>query len=131
MISSDPQASLGNDLFFSALVRGDVEDNPRFLRREWLGKELDRKLREAGCRFALLTAEPGAGKSVFMAQLAHDHADWLRYFIRHDQRSVLADVSDKSLLLRIGYQLAALRPELFSPEQRLSVVQRIDEVGEQ
>jgi archaellum biogenesis ATPase FlaH len=132
MISSDPQASLGNDLFFSALVRGDVEDNPRFLRREWLAKELDRKLREAGCRFALLTAEPGAGKSVFMAQLAHDHPEWLRYFIRRDQRSVLADVLDKSLLLRIGYQLAALRPELFSQAQlRVSISQRIGQVAEQ
>jgi hypothetical protein len=90
-----------DDLFFSALVRGYVEDNPRFLRREWLAKELDGKLREAGRRFVLLAAEPGAGESVFMAQLAHDHADWLRYFIRRDQREVLTDVSDKSFLLRL------------------------------
>src|SRR5262249_31797436 len=58
--------------------------------------------------------------------------DWLRYFIRRDQRSALADVSDKSLLLRIGYQLAARRADLFAPDQlRLSVVQRIAEVGKQ
>jgi hypothetical protein len=65
------------------------------LQRDWLAQALDAKLHEPGKRFVLLTAEPGAGKSAFMAQLAHDHPDWLRYFIRRDQRSVLADVSDK------------------------------------
>jgi hypothetical protein len=79
-----------------------------------------------GSKIYLLTAEPGAGKSAFVAQLASDHPDWLRYFIRRDQRSVLADVSDKSLLLRIGYQLAARHPELFTLEQlRVSVKQRV------
>jgi hypothetical protein len=77
------------DLFFRSLVRGYVEDNPRFVRREWLAERVDGKLSEAGRRFVLLTAEPGAGKSAFMAQLAHDHPEWLRYFIRRDQRSVL------------------------------------------
>jgi len=112
------------DLFFEPLVRGYVVDNPRFVRRDWLAKELDEKLAESGKRFVLLTAEPGAGKSTFMAQLAHDRADWLRYFIRSDQRSPLVDVSDKSLLLRIGYQLAARHPELFVLDAiRLSVKQ--------
>jgi len=129
---SDPQARRGNELFFETLVRGyvDVEKDQRFIRREWLAKELDAKLAEAGSRFVLLTAEPGAGKSAFMAQLAHDHAEWLRYFIRRDQCSLLADVSDKSFLLRIGYQLAALHPELFSQQElRLSVEQHIGQVA--
>jgi hypothetical protein len=94
-----------DDLFFAGLVRGYVEQNRRFVRRDWLAAQLDEKLREPGKRFVLLTAEPGAGKSVFMAQLAHDHPDWLRYFIRATS-ALLSDVSDKSLLLRIGYQLA-------------------------
>lgn len=119
-----------DDLFFDTLVQGYVDKNPRFVRRDWLAQQLDEKLREPGKRFVLLTAEPGAGKSVFMAQLAHDHPDWLRYFIRRDQQKVLADVSDKSLLLRIGYQLAARRPELFSQEQlRVSVTQQIGQVA--
>ncbi len=119
------------DLFFTSLVHRYVEENPRFLRRDWLAKQLDEKLQESGKRFVLLTAEPGAGKSAFMAQLAHDHSDWLRYFIRRDQREVLEGVSDKSLLLRIGYQLAARHPELFSQEQlRVSVTQRIGQVAD-
>lgn len=121
-----------DDLFFDLLVRGYVEDNRRFVRRDWLAQRLDTKLAEPAKRFVLLTAEPGAGKSVFMAQLAHDHPEWLRYFIRRDQREVLADVSGKSLLLRIGYQLAVRHPELFGLEAiRLSVGQKIGEVGEQ
>lgn len=123
-------ATSSEDLFFDTLVHGYVDKNPRFLRRDWLAKQLDEKLREPGKQFVLLTAEPGAGKSAFMAQLAHDHPDWLRYFIRRDQREVLADVSDKSALLRIGYQLAARRPELFSQEQlRVSVTQRLGQVA--
>jgi hypothetical protein len=45
-------------LFFGALVRSYVEQNPRFLRPDWLAKELD-ELREPGKPFVLLTAEPG------------------------------------------------------------------------
>lgn len=121
--------SAHDDLFFDSLVQGYVEKNPRFLRRDWLAKHLDEKLRESGKQFVLLTAEPGAGKSVFMAQLAHDHPDWLRYFIRRDQCYVLSDVSARSLLLRIGYQLAAQRPQLFTKEQlTLSVKMRLREV---
>jgi hypothetical protein len=75
-----------SDLFFEELVRSYIERNPpRFIRRDWLAEELDEKLREPGKRFALLTTEPGAGKSVFTAQLAHDHSDWLRYFLQCDR----------------------------------------------
>jgi len=124
-------AASSGDLFFNSLIQGYVEKNTRFVRRDWLAKQLDQKLAEPGKHFVLLTAAPGAGKSTFMAQLAHDHPDWLRYFIRRDQREVLADVSDKSVLLRIAYQLAARHPELFSQEQlRVSVTQRIGQVAE-
>jgi len=62
------------------------------------------------------------------------HRNWLRYFIRRDQREVLADVSEKSLLLRIGYQLAERHPEFFSEEQlrlSVSVEQHFGTVAEQ
>ena len=79
-----------------------------------------------GCRFVLLTAAPGAGKSTFMAQLAKDHDDWPRYFIRRDQRTPLGDVGAHSFLLRIGFQLAARYPEAFAQENlELAVQQRI------
>jgi len=56
------------DLFFDALVRGYVDErNARFVRPDWLASKLDEKLKEAGRRFILLTADPGAGKNAFMA----------------------------------------------------------------
>ncbi|WNM59732.1 WD40 repeat domain-containing protein [Candidatus Nitrospira allomarina] len=96
------------------------------MRREWLATEIDDLLQEPDCRFVLLTAEPGAGKSAFLAQLAYDHPAWPVYFIRRDQHSPLSDVGTHSFLLRLGYQLAAHHPALFKPEQiRVTVEQRI------
>jgi len=119
-----------DDLFFGSLIRGYVDENPRFLSRDWLMQVLEARLAEPGKRFVLITAEPSAGKSTFMAQVADAYPRWLRYFIRRDQRTVLADVSSKSLLLRLGYQLAAVHPGLFQPRQlELSVEQRIGEIA--
>ena len=122
----DDRAARG-DLFFDALVEGYV-DHERFLRRDWLADEVALRLEQPDCRFLLLTAEPGAGKSTFIAQLARDH-HWPAYFIRRDQRTPLGDVGGHSFLLHLGYQLAALYPELFTPEHvRIIVEQRIGSV---
>ena len=118
------QSEQGN-LFLQPIVESYVGSS-RFLRRDWLANDVEQLLREPACRFVLLTSEPGAGKSTFMAQLAHDHPDWPRYFIRRDQRTALGDVGAHSFLLRIGYQLAALHPELFRQDRiQLAVEQRI------
>jgi tetratricopeptide (TPR) repeat protein len=118
-----------DDLFFRPIV-GSYVNSPRFLRRDWLADELEEHLQSPSCRFVLLTAEPGAGKSAFISQLASDHPHWPVYFIRRDQRTSLGDISTHSFLLRIGFQLAATYPELFSLEQvRLVVEQRIGEVA--
>jgi len=95
-----PNMLPSDNLFFEPLIQGYF-DTPRFMRRDWLAAALDVKLAEPGKRFVLLNAEPGAGKSSFLAQFAHDHSDWLRYFIPRDQQDVFADVSDKSILPRI------------------------------
>ncbi len=128
----EPPTYPEDDLFFDAVVRRYVSDNPRFLRRDWLADHVEKRLDAPGCRFVLLVAQPGAGKSAFMSQLADDHLEWLRYFIRRDQRTALGDVSAKSLLLRIGFQLAARHPAAFSRDEiSLSVRQRIGEVSNQ
>ena len=121
-------SSKHDDLFFRAIVDSYVK-NPRFLRRDWLAGEVEERLRDPDCRFLLLIAEPGAGKSAFIAQLANDHLTWPVYFIRRDQRTPLGDVGAHSFLLQVGYQLAALYPELFTPEEvKLVVEQRIGTV---
>jgi hypothetical protein len=119
-----------DDLFFGAIIDSYL-GNPRFLRRNWLAVELEETLRNADCRFLLMTAAPGAGKSAFIAQIAHDHPNWPVYFIRRDQRAAFGAVGAHSFLMRIGYQLAALYPELFTPEKvKLVVEQRIGVVDE-
>jgi WD40 repeat protein len=118
-----------DDLFFATVVDSYVskKSNPRFLRRDWLADAVAERLKVATCRFLLLTAEPSAGKSTFMAQLAHDHPDWPRYFIRRDQRQPLANAGARSFLMRVGFQLAETYPNLLA---RDDIVLDVDqEVG--
>lgn len=121
------------DLFYESLIESYV-NAPRFVERPWLAARIEAKLAEPNSRFLLLTAEPGAGKTAFMAWLAHQHSDWCRYFIRRDQRTPLGDVGAHSFLLQVGFQLAASHPDLFQQDQvKIAVQQRIglvDETGE-
>ncbi len=121
------QANAG--LFYEDLIRSYV-DTPRFVERPWLATRIGAKLADPGCRFLLLTAEPGAGKTGFMAWLAHRHPAWPRYFIRRDQVSPLGPPSARSLLLQVGLQLAALHPQMFSAKQaEITISQRIGRLG--
>lgn len=62
-----------DDLFFRSIVNSYVHENKRFLRRDWLADEVAELMKKPDCCFVLLTAESGAGKTIFMAQLAEDH----------------------------------------------------------
>ena len=116
------------DLDFTSMISSYI-DAPRFIRRQWWADEIIGQLADADCTFVVLTADEGAGKTGLMAQLASDYPHWLRYFLRRDQQQPLADSSARAVLLRIGFQLATVKPELFpdesaevSVEQRVSVV---------
>ena len=119
MVSASRQEA-ADELFYDDVVR-DYVDDPRYVHRAWLEAEVLERLGDPSCRYVLLVGEPGAGKSGVMAGLAARHPDWLRYFIRRDSTTPLSGGDAVSLLLRIGHQLAARRPELFDP-QRLEVV---------
>ena len=51
------------DLFSTALIRSYVSD-PHFVERSWLEAQVETALAASDCRFLLLNAEPGAGKTV-------------------------------------------------------------------
>lgn len=122
-------SSAHEDLFYEELIR-PYNENPRFIARPWLANRIDEALADPACRFLLLTADPGAGKTAFMAWLAHQHPTWPRYFIRRNQLEPLDDPGAHSLLLRIGFQLEAAHPMLFTREEvRVVVEQRIGSVG--
>ena len=118
-----------DDLYFARMIRSYV-DTPRFVRRQWWADEIIRQLADPGCTYVVLTAEPGAGKTGLIAQLASDHPRWPRYFLRRDQQQPLADGTAHAVLERIGFQLVAIKPELFLGEPvEVSVDQRIDAVS--
>jgi hypothetical protein len=65
-------------LFLEDLISECVK-SPRFVERDWLVAEVERRLADGGCRFVLLTAAPGAGKTAFLAWLAliiHSRPPW-------------------------------------------------------
>jgi tetratricopeptide (TPR) repeat protein len=126
-MTTGASSSKYDDLFFRTTIASyvDLDHNPRFLCRDWLADDVAERLKEPTCRFVLLTAEPGAGKSVFVAQLAKDNSDWPVYFVRRDQRTPLGDAGARSFLIRLGFQLAAIYPELFTNEQLTMRVEQL------
>ncbi|MDQ3764686.1 MAG: hypothetical protein M3460_25075 [Actinomycetota bacterium] len=123
---TDAEAS--QDLFFRQTVLRYAQAR-RFVRRDWLAQEVTAALAHPSCRMLLLTGQPGVGKSGLVAQLAEENPDWLVYFIRRDQRSPMSAANARAVLLRIGFQLSVLRPELFAADRvRVVVEQRIGEV---
>lgn len=100
-----------------------------FVPRPWLTARVEAALADARTRYVLLTAEPGAGKTGFLANLAADHPQWPRYFIRRDSAATVTGGDARSFLLAIGHQLAWHHPELFRPELLdIEVRQQVDEV---
>ena len=91
-----------DDLFYQSLIREYVTA-PHFVRRLWLSEQVAGTLADPQCRFLLLTGEPGSGKTAFMAGLAHEHPDWLRYFIRRDTQTPLSSGDTRSFLFALGY----------------------------
>ncbi len=113
--------------FFDDVVAAHT--GPDFVRRRWLENAVGAALDGDQCRYVLLTAEPGAGKTGLIAELARSHPQWPRYFIRRDSRASLTGGDVQSFLLSIGHQLASVHPELFRPELlEVDVRQRVDSV---
>jgi len=121
--ANNQRGLLADDLFYEDLIRSYV-DAPGFVERPWLARRVDEALADPGCRFVLLTAEPGAGKTTLMAWLADQNPGWPRYFIRRDSKTPLSSGDARSFLFAIGHQLAARRPALFRPENLEVVVQQ-------
>jgi hypothetical protein len=119
----------GVDLFSDSLVRSYVDEDPRFIERHWLAELIGERLADPGCRFLLVTGEPGSGKTGLVAWLARGNRQWPRYFIRRDSQVPLNSGDARSLLFAVGHQLAAVHPDLFRPEKlELVVRQRVGEV---
>jgi hypothetical protein len=118
-----------DQLFYDELVDGYI-GAPDYVSRGWLEREVLERLENPDCRYVLVTGEPGAGKTGLIAALARDHPEAPRYFLRRDGTTPMSGGDAVSLLLRVGHQLAARRPEIFALD-RLEVVieQRVGRAG--
>jgi hypothetical protein len=114
---------LAPELFQESVVSAYV-DAPRFLERPWLESKAENALAQPACRFLLITAEPGAGKSALMAGLARRHPQWPRYFIRRDQLTPFGNAGVRDFLLTIGLQLAASYPAAFQRQHLRTVIEQ-------
>lgn len=116
-----------DDYSFDEVVTAYTGDD--FVPRPWLSARVEAALDDPSTRYILLTAEPGAGKTGFLADLAAAHRDWPRYFIRRNSAATVTGGDARSFLLAIGHQLAWQHPELFQPELLdVEVRQKVDEV---
>jgi hypothetical protein len=123
--SSSEQA----DLFYEPLLSTYL-DGLGTIPRDWLQDEIQERISRPGCRFALLIGEPGAGKTGFMAALARSNPGWLRYFVRLDSTTPLSGGDAVSMMMRIGHQLAHVRPEIFDPALlQIEITQRVEHAG--
>jgi hypothetical protein len=117
------------ELFYQPLLSSYL-DGPGIVPRPWLDDEIRDRLARPTCRYVLIIGEPGAGKTGYMAELARSNPGWLRYFVRLDSTTPLSSSDAVSMMLRIGHQLAHLRPEVFDPELlEIEVEQRIEQAG--
>ena len=91
-------------LFYEPLISTYL-DIPGIVARDWMREEIQERLSRPSCRFVLLLGEPGAGKTGFMAALARDNSNWLRYFVRLDSTMPLSSGDATSMFLRIGHPL--------------------------
>lgn len=98
-----------DDLRFNKAI-DDYVNNHRFLPRQWLVEKVVAELKT--CRFLLLTAEPGFGKTIFMAHLANENPSWLRYFVQMKSLREPSNMSARQFLIDIGFQLATMHPDL-------------------
>jgi hypothetical protein len=116
----------GFSLFEDVVAR---HSGTEFVNRRWLEDKIESVLDNDACRYVLLTAEPGAGKTCLVAALAQRRPLWLRYFARRDSQAPLISGDIRSFLLEIGHQLASIRPELFQPDGlEIEVKQRVEAV---
>ena len=125
---TDPGLSglTGAELLFEDVVREHLARG--LVERTWLLDRVERHFRDPGCRFVLLLGGPGTGKSTVLAWLARRYGLSPRYFLSGLRGGPPAGGDAKSLLIRLGNQLAALKPGVMGADLDVRVEQTVGEV---
>ncbi|MCM2390522.1 hypothetical protein [Streptomyces albipurpureus] len=115
------QAAAGtHDRTVGELLQWDVVERhlaEPFIERPWLARRVERHFADAQTRFVFVEGDAGLGKSTLAAWLTTRHRVSPRYFIRADSLMPHSAFNAVELLMSIGYQLTALRPDLFASEE--------------
>jgi len=86
---------------FDLISNSELDDqSKRFL------ASVEAALNDPSTRYVLLTAEPGAGKTGFLANLAAARPQWARYFIRRDSAATVAEYAWDATAERIDELIA-------------------------
>ncbi|MFD0684595.1 hypothetical protein [Actinomadura fibrosa] len=114
------------DVLFEEVISAALDE--RYIERQWLADLVERHLADPGCRFVLLLGGPGTGKTSFVSWMTRRHEVSPRYFVRRDSVGSFAGGDARSVLLRIGHQLAVLVPHVMGRDVTATVAQQVGKV---
>ncbi|CAL9335704.1 hypothetical protein [Streptomyces sp. enrichment culture] len=93
--------------------------------RDWLVERVRALLGAPRVRFVVVEGVAGTGKSTLLASLAREPGINARYFIRRDSITPLSSGDGRAFLVRVGHQIAVLRPELMDLDLSVSATMDI------
>ncbi|MGW2720334.1 hypothetical protein [Streptomyces sp. NPDC001492] len=99
-------------------------------RRDWLLDQVKDLLDTPRIRFIVLEGVAGTGKSTFLASLAREPGINPRYFIRRDSIAPLSSGDGRAFLVRVGHQIAVLRPELMDLDLAVSATMEVEQADD-
>lgn len=117
-----------DELLFEDLL--DEHLTRDLVRRDWLLEQVKDLLNAPRVRFIVLEGVAGTGKSTFLASLAREPGINPRYFIRRDSVAPLSSGDGRAFLVRVGHQIAVLRPELMDLDLAVSATMEVEQADD-
>ncbi|WP_031483708.1 hypothetical protein [Streptomyces bicolor] len=117
-----------DELLFEDLL--DEHLTRDLVRRDWLLAQVKDLLDAPRVRFIVLEGVAGTGKSTFLASLAREPGINPRYFIRRDSVAPLSSGDGRAFLVRVGHQIAVLRPELMDLDLNVTATMEVEQADD-
>ncbi|WP_367318372.1 hypothetical protein [Streptomyces sp. HUAS ZL42] len=118
----------GDELLFEDLL--DEHLTGDLVQRDWLLAQVKDLVDAPRIRFIVLEGVAGTGKTTFLASLAREPGINPRYFIRRDSIAPLSSGDGRAFLVRVGHQIAVLRPELMDLDLAVSATMEVEQADD-